>query len=356
MSTENTKMATNIPPPKQASHLKCPLCLDNMQEPIAFSCSHLFCQKCIDDMKLIDGQSAPTIECLICERPTIKDEIRPMDSIKELMEAVRASKQLGHVRCDKCKNKTQAVSRCLDCKQNFCTPCHDGHNSYAFLENHKWEKLSEDTKVIIDKHIYCRNPEHSGELVKLFCNDCDLLICMLCGVTKHKTHEVETITKTITTALESNKEHQNKIADLIEENEKVLEYTTVKGEERKKKYEDMVKEAENKCEEIIRKARDDCKEVKKQIQDMRNKEFRKVERFRKQIEVAIQSQQNMKILAEGVCANARGTSLLQLLQGGVGKSVESTSKEAAKETTNLFEVCPMLKTKDVPKENLIGIV
>ena len=162
---------------KQESHLKCPSCLVRLTDPKAFPCLHLFCQGCIDDIKPIEGASPSTIECPCCHQRTPKDKIQSMDCIKELLEIVQNDGKKPIHSCGKCEKETP-MWRCLDCKEDFCNPCYDNHNGFKFLKHHKWEKLSDNTKQVLDKHVYCQHPDHFGELVKLYCKDCNQLICM----------------------------------------------------------------------------------------------------------------------------------------------------------------------------------
>ena len=163
-------MASNIAENKE-TYLKCPSCLVRLTKQKAFPCFHLFCQGCIDDMKTIKDTTPDAIECPFCHQRTPEDSVQSIECVKDLLEiAQNGGKQ--PLNCKKCKKETPTW-RCLDCKNNLCDSCRDNHNEFDFMKHHKWEKLSAKAKPILDKHVFCQHPDHSGELVKLYCRVCN---------------------------------------------------------------------------------------------------------------------------------------------------------------------------------------
>jgi hypothetical protein len=80
-----------------------------------------------------------------------------------------------------------SVARCVTCEKFLCRKCLTGHNKYRANNGHSvltMEELSkpENRKKIIDK-MYCN--EHSGMILKVYCETCDQLICRDCMDFKH---------------------------------------------------------------------------------------------------------------------------------------------------------------------------
>ena len=263
-------------------------------------------------MKPIEGEDVETLECPVCNERTAKEKVEPASCIQELMKCVSKAKEDG-IQCDQCHEHAPKW-RCHECKENFCDPCQKGHNSYSFMRHHKCEKLSENVNVLIDKHVYCQR--HPQELVKLHCKDCKTLICFLCNGTGHKSHDAETIDEAVQNILPVLKESTIQFEDTVNENEKALEDSTVKGEALKKTFEEMEKAIDQKCEEIIRKVREDCKQVKQQLKDVKEEECGKIEAYRKHLEVKIQSQKNVVVIKTTTAECTQGTSLLQIAEWG----------------------------------------
>ena len=182
------------------------------------------------------------------------------------------------------------------------------------MKHHKCEQLSGELKVLIDKHVYCER--HRQELVKFHCKDCKELICILCNGTEHKSHDAETIDEAVQKLLPVFKENTKQLEDIVKTNEADLEYSTVKGQALKKRFEDMEKQIDGKCKEMIREIRDDCKQVKKQLKDIKDEKCGKLEAYRKKLEAKIQSQKNMVLVKTTAVVSAQGTSLLRIIEWG----------------------------------------
>ena len=128
--------------------------------------------------------------------------------------------------------------------------------------------------------------------MKLYCKDCNELICMLCNGSDHKTHEAEIIAKSIERALVSIKTNRATIEEKVESDKVRLDEFTKHGEKTKKEYEELEKKVDEKYAEVLRKAKEDYKKVKQELQGKREDDYNKIETLRKQIGLDIQTKQN----------------------------------------------------------------
>ncbi|XP_028398986.1 tripartite motif-containing protein 45-like [Dendronephthya gigantea] len=91
------------------------------------------------------------------------------------------------VPCSHNCSQSYSVARCVTCEKFLCQECLTIHDSYRGHTGHfvlTMEELSkpENRKKIKDK-MYCN--EHPGEILKVYCETCDQLICKDCMDFKH---------------------------------------------------------------------------------------------------------------------------------------------------------------------------
>ena len=91
------------------------------------------------------------------------------------------------VPCSHNCSQSYSVARCVTCEKFLCRECLTDHNKYRGNNGHSvltMEELSkpENQKKIKDK-MYCN--EHSGMILKVYCETCDQLICRDCMDFKH---------------------------------------------------------------------------------------------------------------------------------------------------------------------------
>jgi len=82
----------------------------------------------------------------------------------------------------------------VDCSQHVCEKCGGIHaklKSGGHLVIPLGEEMSSQMMQLRKRH--CQ--EHKDEIVKLFCYDCKVNMCGLCGALKHKRHNVTEISE-----------------------------------------------------------------------------------------------------------------------------------------------------------------
>lgn len=189
----------------------CPLCLNVFHTPKLLHCSHCLCLACVEksfafqvlkrDIELSPSNTRAkkvtdtiTILCPVCAEETIlsKDceidkELKTNNNLHDVCSKLR---ELGVI-CESCGDK-QATIKCLNCDVPFCESCFDLNHTTVILKRHKRVKLSDDDPVK-----YCE--QHRDQKIKLFCVQCEQVICMECTYqTKgHKGHDCITISEYI---------------------------------------------------------------------------------------------------------------------------------------------------------------
>lgn len=122
--------------------------------------------------------------------------------------------------CQFCESNTEVKWKCYDCCLLLCSPCKfKVHSKLSFHKEHNIV----DIRNISDKdvnsfskedwhlHVVCES--HAPNTVCLFCKTCDKLICSLCLLEGHKTHELNELQ----VALDSKKTFLKKVVENIDQ-------------------------------------------------------------------------------------------------------------------------------------------
>ena len=101
--------------------------------------------------------------------------------------------------CDECESTEKAVSFCSDCTEylcDFCTKAHErqkrfaGHNVTSIVLN-VGVKRGSGTPIRKRTVLVC--PQHHGEIIQLFCQQCETVVCNKCIVSVHSAHKLSEI-------------------------------------------------------------------------------------------------------------------------------------------------------------------
>ena len=99
--------------------------------------------------------------------------------------------------CDECESTERVVSFCNDCTEylcNFCTKAHErqkrfvGHNVTSIVLN---VGVKRGTPIRKRTVLVC--PQHHGEIIQLFCQQCETVVCNKCIVSVHSAHKLSEI-------------------------------------------------------------------------------------------------------------------------------------------------------------------
>ena len=181
----------------------CAVCQEHYTDPKILPCLHYYCKKCILRLALRTGKNKP-FSCPECR----KDTTLPEGGVEELKSAffinrlksmyVKHKKALSkQAHCEICTNpQALAEAFCQKCDKFACKSCVHMHSVMkAAFDGHKIVSIDQLLKIKAEE-LVPKNQAHSkcevhGELLKIYCFDCDKLICRDCTVKDHKDHNIE---------------------------------------------------------------------------------------------------------------------------------------------------------------------
>ena len=192
--------------------ITCIVCQGHYQEAKLLPCMHYYCRVCIEELaKRSRGRSFSCPECR-------KDTTLPPGGAEELQSAFfvermkdvygKMAKATGRVEavCEMC-SAGKAAAFCRHCAEFMCSDCTRSHQKMKVYASHTvstFEDLKKGgAKDIAVKEIPPPNcPEHH-EPMKLFCFDCNQLICRDCVLYDHQEHKSDFLKKCATESRKS---------------------------------------------------------------------------------------------------------------------------------------------------------
>ena len=168
-------------------------------------CLHTYCKKCLieaiakrpHDPDL--PRDRPAINCPLCRTEVaLSDqgiEALPTNfSATRLVETVQLQYKFEQNKTQKCDSciECDAIASCCECGGFFLREgCFKVHKQLPSTKNHSMVSLNQlmqlNTPVLAaNKSLLC--PRHPQEFLKLFCEDCEELVCRDCVLVRHKIH------------------------------------------------------------------------------------------------------------------------------------------------------------------------
>ncbi len=175
---------------------------EHYTDPKTLPCLHCYCKQCILEVSLRVGQGKP-FPCPECR----KDTVLPEGGVEELQSDFKLnhlkSMYLRHkkalskqVTFEICNAKATAEAFCHQCDKFACKNCVDMHSVMtALFEGHECVPI-EQLQILQSEQLLPKHPEtkkcsiHEKKL-KIYCFDCNKLICRDCTVKDHRDHNIE---------------------------------------------------------------------------------------------------------------------------------------------------------------------
>ncbi len=133
----------------------CPVCQDQLKDPVTIPCGHSYCESCITDCWDQEDQMRD-YSCPQCKQT--------------------------YVQCDACTGrKYKAAKSCLMCLNSYCQHHLEQHESWFKGKRHS---LTEATGRL--QEMICQKHE---KLLEVFCRTDQKCICVLCMMDEHKNHD-----------------------------------------------------------------------------------------------------------------------------------------------------------------------
>ncbi|XP_071140804.1 uncharacterized protein [Mytilus edulis] len=198
----------------QQRYLECGICTEAFDEdnhiPKLLPCLHTFCLKCISSL-----HNRNTLTCPLCKKThdikTNDFSCLPKDNTRrDLTAFLEKFAKHSSKRCNICMEITKIVCKCENCSVNICSQCKSRHKREKPM--HTLTKIAHNLETVKDDEI-CKKKGHENGCLKFFCRSskCQKILCAICAITEHWSHEVEDINLTFNHRRES---VQKLLADL----------------------------------------------------------------------------------------------------------------------------------------------
>ena len=178
--------------------LECCFCTETLTKPWTLPCFHSFCHHCLErfvatrrEDAVKAGTEIPEIfECPVCrtefhlgENGSVK-KIHSNHFINNMLELLSLQEQA--VKCQSCKAKNTATSRCISCENYLCEKCLEAHNNWPAFEDHVVLTIEELAKP--ENRAKAREKprcEKHDKVMKFYCETCKFLVCRHCADVNH---------------------------------------------------------------------------------------------------------------------------------------------------------------------------
>ena len=182
--------------------ITCAVCHGVYEQAKLLSCNHYYCCSCIEKMAVSSRSSA--IHCPECRKesclfPGGVAALEPAFFVERMKDFYgKMAKAEGKVEavCEQCSG-AKSVAFCRQCTEFICGDCVASHKKLKVFAGHVVVGL-EDLKnggINLKEVPPAACAIHLGEQKKLFCFDCECLICRDCTIKEHRDHNFEFLFK-----------------------------------------------------------------------------------------------------------------------------------------------------------------
>ena len=182
------------------NQVQCPICLETYRDPKALACLHAYCRECIQQL-LLRQQRDQVLECPQCRSvvdvagndPSSLPTVFFINGLIEVCEILKKAES-NEITCQSC-SEAKAASFCHTCGF-VCTSCANAHKKLKVFEGHNTVLISEMREGALIQLPSKKTPtstcqKHEGKRRKLYCLQCEQLICRDCTLVDHAGHKFD---------------------------------------------------------------------------------------------------------------------------------------------------------------------
>ena len=187
---------------KLSDQITCAICHEIYTDPRLLPCLHIYCKGCLEQVvrRELDKN---IMQCPICRKQTIlpKNGVGGLQSAFfianyiDCYEGMKTALDSHKTFCQKCVG-SEAVGYCNNCRSFICELCKLIHSKWPELKEHKIMDMGEICTSVSDntlkskllKRYPKRCEKHQDEMLKIFCEECEKVICRDCLMDEHKSH------------------------------------------------------------------------------------------------------------------------------------------------------------------------
>ncbi|PIK45312.1 hypothetical protein BSL78_17813 [Apostichopus japonicus] len=188
---------------------KCPVCLDQFNEPKQLPCLHRYCNDCL--RKVVQVSHDGTIECPLCKQRCCipKDGLNSfktdfhMKSMLEFIELHKSFEKKDLKQCVSCLQDVVCSAYCFRCRDFLCNECYKVHVSSKMFTDHQPSTLRLENMAAknLTMEEIAAMTEDPGAILsyqrtsQLCCGTCqNEPVCLVCTHGKHKGHDLIDVT------------------------------------------------------------------------------------------------------------------------------------------------------------------
>ena len=185
--------------------ITCPVCQEHFRDPKILPCLHYYCKECVRQLARRAGPDSP-FACPECRRETVLPQNDPdqlptaffVNRMKEVHANMEKAQGKSEAVCEMCSG-AKAEAFCRQCTYFICSDCVKSHSKMKVFAGHKVVTLQElkegGAKEIPLKEAPPSMCKVHDEQLKIFCFDCNHLICRDCVIRDHAGHKFEFVKK-----------------------------------------------------------------------------------------------------------------------------------------------------------------
>ena len=185
--------------------ITCPICQEHFRDPKILPCLHYYCKECVRQLALRAGPDRP-FACPECRRRTVLLQNDPdqlptaffVNRMKELRTKMEKAQGKMEALCEMCSG-AKAEAFCRQCTDFICNDCAKLHKKLKVFAGHRVVTLQElkegGAKAIPLKEAPPSMCKDHNEQLKIYCFDCNHLICRDCVISDHAGHKFEFVNK-----------------------------------------------------------------------------------------------------------------------------------------------------------------